>query len=212
MKVLRFAPTQRVVHEAGIDPSPNAIEFPVDALAPEWMTAVEARKFRGLRDADERAGFAAAHWLARVCAGEMLRANPLTLTVVRRCAGCGKHDHGPAKILGTRLHVSLSHGRGHSAAIASEYPCGIDVERARGPLLPRTLSETESQWAASQLDGAQAFARLWTRKAALVKAGCGWHARPAEIDSLAPGPGVNLVEWGDADVRGAWCERLPDAQ
>ncbi|WP_449283114.1 4'-phosphopantetheinyl transferase family protein [Leucobacter sp.] len=176
---------------------------------PRWMTAAEeARRSRIVRAAD-RAAYDAAHLLVRECAGELLECEAGELVLAQRCRTCGSDAHGAPRIEGAAVHVSLSHTRGCVAAIASRSRCGIDVERAGATVLRRVLTDDEARWVHAQRTPGDAFAMLWTRKEALVKAGLGTLDRVHLIEALRPLAGARIGEWrGRAGgVYGAWCVR-----
>lgn len=181
------------------------------------LTAAEQERRDRLRHERDRAAYVAAHTLVRICAGELLGAPAGDITVAQQCPGCGKIDHGrPYVVDAPDVHVSLSHTRGWVAAIAAERPCGIDIERVR-PVSPavvrRVLARSEQAWVAEQPDPVRAFATLWARKEALVKAGIGDLDLASRIDVLGD---ARLRDWAHdtGEAAGAWAcldgEQGPD--
>ncbi len=173
------------------------------------LTAAErARHERLVADADKQA-YAAAHVLVRECAAELLGAARREIVIEQRCARCGSAEHGAPSVAGAAaIRVSLSHTRGHVAAVAAGRRCGIDVEKvSRGP--DRALSPREAAWVVGQEDAAYAFTRLWVRKEALVKAGNGSMAAAQRLDVLDGGvPAdqvgeIRLTQWEGPGLLGA---------
>lgn len=178
-----------------------------------WLTEAEQARHDRLRLAEDRAAYLAAHVLVRSAAAELLGADPTELVVEQRCPDCGGTDHGRPTIAGADIHISLSHTRGWVAAVAAEQPVGVDVERVRpvvAGVLTRTLSEAEQAWLRCQPDPERAFARLWVRKEALVKAGHGRLAAASALDALGTrGPaeqiaGLHITDWHAADAVGVY--------
>ncbi len=199
-------------------------EFAVLAEADEvlatWPDVVpalsdeEQSRRRALHRPADRAAFAAAHVLARVCAAELAGASAQGLTLRQRCPQCQGPHGRPSIVQLPAVHVSLAHSGGWVAAIAAPVPCGIDVElvpaRTGLPKLPidRALAEAERRWLSRQADHALAFSRLWVRKEALIKAGVGSLddlpvldvADPLGGDGLAPSVADFAVQEAELDA------------
>ena len=143
----------------------------------------------------DRADFVAAHVLVRTVAAEALSAEPSDLTIVQRCATCHGPHGRPTIAEAPEIAVSLAHTSGWVAAAAADRPCGIDVERVdpkRSPHLPgRVINAAERRWIADAEDSATAFARVWVRKEALVKAGVCTLDTAVDVELLA---GTALLE------------------
>lgn len=181
-----------------------------------WLTGVERARRDRLVDPADRSAYVAAHLLVRQCAAQLLGSGPDELELRQWCATCGSGAHGAPSVWTTgdeRVHVSLSHARGHVAAVAARVPCGIDVEPIRDRTPPRgTLSEREAAWVAAQEQPGEAFTRLWVRKEALVKAGAGDLAQAAALDVLDlldegrndRAAGLTLQEWSDGAAVGVY--------
>ncbi|WP_053385513.1 4'-phosphopantetheinyl transferase family protein [Leucobacter celer] len=188
-----------------------------DGPAPRWMTAPEAARRSRIVHAADRAAYDAAHLLVRECAGELLGCEAQGLALAQLCPTCGSEAHGMPRMIGSPVHVSLSHTRGYVAAIASWSRCGIDVERAGAPVIRRALGDDEARWVAAQRAPGDAFVMLWTRKEALVKAGLGALERVHLLNALRPVAGARIGDWrggSDGAVYGSWCvldERLSAA-
>jgi phosphopantetheinyl transferase len=131
------------------------------------MTAPEAARRSRIVHAADRAAYDAAHLLVRECAGELLGCEAQGLALAQLCPTCGSEAHGMPRMIGSPVHVSLSHTRGYVAAIASWSRCGIDVERAGAPVIRRALGDDEARWVAAQRAPGDAFVMRWTRKEAL---------------------------------------------
>lgn len=170
------------------------------------LTAAEQARHDRLRAERDRRSYLAAHMLVRVCAAELLGAGAVDVELAQECPDCRRTDHGRPYVVGAPdVHVSLSHTRGWVAAMAARARCGIDVEQVRevsAGVPRRVLSETEQRWAAGQADPTRAFAVLWARKEALVKAGVGSLDDAARIEVLADD---RVHDWdAPAGAAGAW--------
>ena len=90
--------------------------------------------------------------------------------------------HGKPEFVDCPLHFSLSHSGNLAAALISDVPCGVDVERVRPEvalrLRARCLSPEEQR---RGLD----FFECWTRKECIGKLnGAGMDGNPAKLDTL----------------------------
>ncbi len=197
MTVARFAPVGEVLSD--------------DRLAAAELTEAETARWRRLRFEVDRDAYRAAHLLARLCAGELLGIAPSQVRLEQRCPRCGTAGHGRPSIVGQpEVWVSLSHTRGHVAAVAATSECGIDVERIAGSIPRNAVTAREQAWLDTAADPLLEFTRLWVRKEALVKVGVA--DEPGRIDVLgpdiAPAPatrigGFALTDWaGPTDVLG----------
>lgn len=140
---------------------------------PSMLTAVERRRRDRLRSSADRRAYQAAHVLAREAAAALLNTEAADLTLAQDCARCGPDaGHGVPRISAhPDVRLSLSHSAGHVAAIAAWTPCGIDIETLAGlRIVESALTDPERAWVTAQPDARRAFARLWTRKEAIVKA------------------------------------------
>jgi 4'-phosphopantetheinyl transferase len=143
-----------------------------------------ARRRQILREADQNL-FLAAWVLARLVLGERLGRDPAALSFDRTCTHCGDQRHGKpvVEITGPGLDFSLSHAGGLAVVAISDRAVGVDVEDATAgeqPLAP-ALTERERATCLSYSD----FARLWTRKEAVLKAvGKGLAIHPGRIEVL----------------------------
>ena len=91
---------------------------------------------------------------------------------------------GKPRFTDSNLHFSLAHSGALAAALISEAPCGVDLERIRPEvahrLAARCLSDGER---ARQID----FFECWTKKECIGKLdGRGITAHPSDIDTLDP--------------------------
>ncbi|MFT4225059.1 4'-phosphopantetheinyl transferase family protein [Micropruina sp.] len=192
MTIARFAP----VGEVSVDAE---------------LTGAEQARHDRLRFAADRDAYRAAHLLVRACAGELLGVVPERVRLQQHCPRCGSTDHGRPSIVGQpEVWVSLSHTRGHVAAVAATSECGIDVERIAGSIPRTAVTPREQAWLDTAADPLLEFTRLWVRKEALVKVGVA--DEPGRIDVLgpdiAPAPatrigGFALTDWaGPTDALG----------
>lgn len=156
-----------------------------EVSVPAELTAAERGRHDRLRFAADRDAYTAAHLLVRACAGELLGIAPGRLRLQQHCPRCGATDHGRPSIAGEpQVWVSLSHTRGHVAAVAARTPCGIDVQTTAGSIPGSAITDRERAWLDAQADSLPAFTRLWVRKEALVKAGLA--DEPGALDVLGP--------------------------
>ncbi|AEY91191.1 4'-phosphopantetheinyl transferase [Streptomyces hygroscopicus subsp. jinggangensis 5008] len=132
----------------------------------------DAEKERARRGTEPgmRRRFVIAHAALRIILGERLGRAPESVRLTR--GRWGK----PRLAQGDGPHFSLSHSGELALLALAPRPVGVDVERPRAGLDPARLAERffpaeESAWVAR--DGRRAFARLWTRKEACVKAAGG---------------------------------------
>lgn len=133
----------------------------------------------------DRSRLLAAWVLARLVLGEKLGRDPAALSFDRTCAHCNDRTHGKPVVetAGPRPDFSLSHSGGLAVLAVSDRAVGVDVEDATAreqPLAP-VLSARERASCQSYAD----FAKLWTRKEALLKAvGMGLAVDPGRIEVL----------------------------
>jgi 4'-phosphopantetheinyl transferase len=127
----------------------------------------QGRRLRCRDEADgERSALAAV--VLRLGAASVIGADPAGLEVVRRCGSCDR-PHGRPRVVGSQVHVSVSHSADRVAvAVTAVAPIGIDVERVSDvgldDLVGRVLGPDEV--VARPRD----FFVYWTRKESVVKA------------------------------------------
>ena len=81
----------------------------------------------------------------------------------------------------SRIHFSLAHSGNLAAALLSDRPCGVDVERVRPEVSKRLRERCLSAREQEQLG----FFECWTKKECIGKLdGRGIDAHPAHIDTL----------------------------
>ncbi len=187
MIVARFVPVDEVLG----DPRLSGVE----------LSRTEIARWQRLRFEVDRDAYRAAHLLVRACAGELLDLGPERLPLQQQCPRCGSTEHGRPSIAGEpEVRVSLSHTRGHVAAVAATTACGIDVEHV-ATSIPRTaVTPRERAWLDTLADPLVDFTRLWVRKEALVKAGVAHE--PGPLDVLPPDtrpPEAGLPDTGSLD-------------
>lgn len=159
----------------GVDQVPESLAVLLDELD-------SFRRRKILREADQNL-FLAAWVLARLVLGERLRLDPAALSFDRTCTHCGDQRHGKpvVKTISPGLDFSLSHAGGLAVIAVSDRAVGVDVEdvtAGKQPLAP-ALTERERATCLSYID----FARLWTRKEAVLKAvGRGLAIHPGRIE------------------------------
>ena len=160
----------------GVDQVPESLAVLLDGRD-------RARRRQILREAD-RKRFLAAWVLARLVLGERLGRDPAALSFDRTCAHCGDPKHGKPVVenAGRGLDFSLSHAGGLAVVAVSDLTVGLDIEDATAGEQPLASALTERE-RATCLTYAD-FARLWTRKEAVLKAagkGLAIHPRRVEV-------------------------------
>ncbi|MFJ6662143.1 4'-phosphopantetheinyl transferase family protein [Streptomyces sp. NPDC091377] len=141
----------------------------------------------------DRARSLAAWTLARLVLARWLQRPPERLAFDRTCRHCGA-GHGKP-VADPAVDFSVSHTGDLAVVAVSEHTVGVDAEDT-------TAGRTPVTWALSEPERAQcrdyaSFARVWTRKEAVLKAlGRGVTVRPADVVtsgttllSLPPGLG-----------------------
>lgn len=88
------------------------------------------------------------------------------------------HDsHGKPILSDKSAYFNISHSGGFAAAIASDRPCGIDIEvprKVRHSVLDHVCAPQEKAYIESSKDTQAAFLEIWTKKEAYFKSiGCG---------------------------------------
>ena len=130
----------------------------------------------GVRRPRDRADFAAAHVLVRVCVAALTGAEPMALTVVQRCAECGAAHGPPVLAESVGVQISLPRTMGVRRCDRRIRACGCRCGTLR-PTPDRARGDAERPVArgVAAADAAatphHAFLRYWVRKEALVKVG-----------------------------------------
>ncbi|GIH67775.1 4'-phosphopantetheinyl transferase family protein [Sphaerimonospora thailandensis] len=167
-----------------------------------------ARRFHQERD---RRRFLTGSWLLRRVAAAQLGLRPEDVQVDRRCPDCPK-PHGKPHIRNDgqeRLHVSVSHSTNLVAvAMTTVGPLGVDVEALPADsadsadsvdeVAQCALSPTERSAlrALRESERRAAFARLWVRKEAALKAtGHGLRIPPDQVEVGGPDDAPAVLRW-----------------
>ncbi|MFF3559937.1 4'-phosphopantetheinyl transferase family protein [Streptomyces sp. NPDC002574] len=163
-------------------------------LAPDVLDAEERRRAAAFRFDHDRDAYVSAHVALRMLLGAFLGTGPGAVVFVREtCPTCGG-PHGRPAVPEGRPHFSLSHTRGLSLLAFAAGTVGADVEEvpreaaADGvwqSLHPGEVAELE---ALAEPDRALAFARVWVRKEAYLKALGTGLSRELSADYLGTGP------------------------
>ncbi|WP_052863977.1 4'-phosphopantetheinyl transferase family protein [Streptomyces niger] len=161
----------------GVDQVPESLAVLLDGR--------DRARRRQILPAADRNRFLAAWVLVRLVLGEKLGRDPAALRFDRSCTHCGAPGHGkPVVEAGAPgLDFSLSHAGGLAVVAVSDRAVGLDVEDSTAGEQPPASALTERERAAC---GSYAdFARLWTRKEAVLKAvGRGLAIHPQRIEVL----------------------------
>jgi 4'-phosphopantetheinyl transferase len=145
-----------------------------------------SRRERYRNPADRHRFTVGAVVLRRAVARHLSIADPAAVHVDRTCPDCGR-PHGRPRIDRAGVHVSVSHS-GHRVAVAvtAAGDVGVDVEQVRAgyeELLEAACAPEERP----QVADAHDFARLWTRKEAVLKAtGAGLRIAPSDVVVAGP--------------------------
>lgn len=81
-------------------------------------------------------------------------------------------DNGKPSFVHLPLYFSLSHDGGYAACLLSELPCGLDLQHfclPHHPKLQKQLGLKEQQCLKDEQLLSSEFARIWTRKEAIIK-------------------------------------------
>jgi 4'-phosphopantetheinyl transferase len=142
-----------------------------DALAEHAaIDPAEARRASSFREEVDRRRSAVAAVVVRLALGRRLDTSPALVRVDRTCRHCGA-QHGPPRVAGDRLSVSVSHaGAAVVVAVSDRGPVGVDVEPVDGsdpePLMGVCLAPAERATGVTQA----ALLERWVAKEAVLKA------------------------------------------
>jgi 4'-phosphopantetheinyl transferase len=180
----------------------------VAALAPRVLTPAELARAARLRQPGDREAYLAAHVALRQLLGRYLGLPPRELAIDREpCPGCGG-PHGRPRVPGSPVQFSLSRTEGLAVLAFAPGPVGVDVEPvprspARVARVASRLHDREQAELLALPAGRRpaAFARVWVRKEAYLKAlGTGLGRSPAR-DYLGTRPEPAAPPgWRVADV------------
>lgn len=175
----------------------------VDSLT-RVLDDVELERASRFHREQDRRRFLTGSWLLRQVAAIELGTDPEDVPVERRCPDCPK-PHGKPFIRGTSppLHVSVSHsGDRVAVAVTTAGELGVDVEEVPSTpvdeLAECALSpaELKALYAVPEEDRRVAFARVWTRKEAVLKAtGHGLRVPPDQVEVTGPDEPPALLSW-----------------
>jgi 4'-phosphopantetheinyl transferase len=149
---------------------------PCDGLLDE----VEQTRAASFVRREDQTRFVAGAALLKIAVADHMTAGPTSVRVDRRCERCGG-PHGRPRVLGSDLHVSVSHsGSLVAVALSPAGAVGIDIEhRARARALPparQVLTPSEP------LGRPEDLYTYWCRKESIVKAtGEGWQVPCREV-------------------------------
>ncbi|MFC0865702.1 4'-phosphopantetheinyl transferase family protein [Sphaerimonospora cavernae] len=176
---------------------------PIEAMM-SVLNGPELRRASRFHREQDRRRFLTGAWLLRMVAGAELGVSPERVEVDRWCSGCGKAHGKPHIRTGEEpLHVSVSHsGNRVVVAVTTVGPLGVDVEAVpSGPVdaLARCAlspAELPALRAVPESERRAAFARLWVRKEAVLKAtGHGLRVPPDHVEVSGPDERPALVRW-----------------
>ncbi|MGW5852316.1 4'-phosphopantetheinyl transferase family protein [Streptomyces sp. NPDC055254] len=149
--------------------------LPVGEAAAVLDAAEQERAARLVRPGD-RHRYIASHVGLRVLLGNHLGLAPERVGLVREECHCGRGAHGRPAVAGGGVHFSLSHSGDLAYVALAGVPVGVDVERlpSAGSVADVLTSlhpaEADELSALPEADLPAAFARVWARKEACLKA------------------------------------------
>jgi 4'-phosphopantetheinyl transferase len=200
-----------------LDVHTGPLEVGERALDRAWAALGEAERIRADRfrfDRDRRR-FVVAHALMRRVLARHTGVAPASVPVQQICPTCGG-DHGPPRVPGHALHVSLSHSGELAAVAVAASPVGVDLELLRRRLsVPGLASQSLAPVERARLDGLDpgearaAFLAAWVRKEAYAKGRGLGLALPFRSFAMEPaGAGhwrVAAAEPVGAEHAAGWC-------
>jgi 4'-phosphopantetheinyl transferase len=146
----------------------------------ELLDEVERARAAAFVRPDDQARFVVGVALLKLTLADHMRCPGRSVRVDRRCQSCGE-PHGRPQVLGSDLHVSLSHSGSLVAVACSRAGAvGIDVEhRGTARALPPARSILTP---AEPLGRTEDLYTYWCRKESVVKAtGEGWRIPCREV-------------------------------
>jgi 4'-phosphopantetheinyl transferase len=165
------------------------------------LDKAEHERFKAYRREIDRARFLTGTLIVRHVYAADLNTSPLEVPLMRHCPHCDR-PHG--KVRGPEpLEVSVSHsGSWVVVAACRDHPVGVDVERVdptvdHAALLQLVATEDEAMRLGSVgISGPTAFACLWTRKEAVLKALAeGLRTPMSDFSVSAPGERPAVIGW-----------------
>lgn len=178
-------------------------DLPNEAAA-ALLTGAERERLGALRVPAERAGFLAAHVLARLVVARRAAASPEAVGWAQRCSRCGG-PHGPPSVtVGgvTGPHLSLARSGVWVVVAIGPRAVGVDIEATGSrPPVDGLLGPAEQvQWDARPTghdrEDDRALLRWWVRKEAALKAtGRGLHVDPRSVTVTPPWAAPAVTAW-----------------
>ena len=170
--------------------------LPADTSRFDELDDTERQRRGRYRRLDDRNRFTiGAVLLRRAVADHLGDVEPRAITVDRTCPDCGR-PHGRPQVEG--IHVSVAHSGGWVAvAVTDAAPVGVDVERTHDAWKELLATACAPEEHAAVRDGHD-FARVWTRKEAVLKAmGTGLRRTPSDVVVSAAADPPMLRRLGD---------------
>lgn len=176
--VRQWRPDGTTLVAFAIQPTREIIE--TIGVAEPFLSAPEISRRDSLRAPDLQDDFVASRWIARQVAAAVASRGVSSgdIRLSQCCPNCGG-PHGPISV-GMRsgecrsIHLSLSRTSGIVAAVASNRPCAIDLERANRPIgadFARRVLHPAEFAALLPPFRAPAFLARWVRLECVVKLG-----------------------------------------
>lgn len=194
-----------------------------------WELLSEPERTRGarLRLPAVQARFVSCRATVRLLLADYLGIPPSAVPLVQQCASCGDSDHGPLRLAGHDVSLSLSRsGSTALLAVGGVRLLGVDLElrQTRLPLAEMAttiLSPDEQEQLAGlpEMQREDALLAAWVQKEAYAKAlGIGLNRSPDTITVALPprpfallgeGPGWRLSDLSATGFRAALATRQP---
>ncbi|MDQ6745084.1 MAG: 4'-phosphopantetheinyl transferase superfamily protein [Actinomycetota bacterium] len=189
--------------------------IPTELLDLSLLDRTERRRADSLRREEDRLSYVAAHVLLRRLLSERLGIAPQHIPLLRQpCPVCGNSTGRPAVDLpGPPLHFSVSRSAGLVLIGTAPTAVGVDVESLPEPGTVSTVAallhprERQELAVAAPAERPALFARLWTRKEALLKARGVGIAHGLDADYIGTQPqAVSPAGWTifDLDLPGGF--------
>ncbi len=119
--------------------------------------------------------------------------------------GIAFENGGKPYFKGNPVYFSIAHSYGVCAAVVSDQPVGVDVERIRDSYNPQMVERSLSGREKEHYDGD--FTHIWCRKEAVAKmTGCGIVGYPAGVDTTEYAFWEEKITYGGEEYWLAACE------
>jgi len=150
---------------------------PDQPVLPAWLDPVEQRRRARYQMPADQQRFALGVVITRAVLGSRLGIDPADVPLDRRCEHCAG-DHGPPRLVGGGVELSVTHSGDVVAVAFAAEPVGLDVEvvdldpsRHLGTATHALAPAELEQWRRLPPEAQpRAFYAIWSRKEAVLKA------------------------------------------